>query len=110
MARADAIGPRNTRNKSFEGIGRILLQGKAFNRAGGTRPHQVDVRIICATNQDLARMAGRNTFREDLYNRISVPCPQCLRTMLQVRFPAHRCRPLPLSAKVAGEQRVSTAA
>ena len=49
-----------------------VLQEKEFDRVGGTRTVQVDVRIICATNQDLAKMVREGAFREDLYYRINV--------------------------------------
>jgi transcriptional regulator with GAF, ATPase, and Fis domain len=49
-----------------------VLQEKEFDRVGGTRTVQVDVRIICATNQDLATMVREGRFREDLYYRINV--------------------------------------
>ena len=49
-----------------------VIQEKEFDRVGGTRTVQVDVRIICATNKDLAKMAKEGTFREDLYYRINV--------------------------------------
>jgi transcriptional regulator with GAF, ATPase, and Fis domain len=49
-----------------------VLQEKEFDRVGGTRTVQVDVRIICATNQDLAEMVAEGRFREDLYYRINV--------------------------------------
>ena len=49
-----------------------VLQEKEFDRVGGTRTVQVDVRIICATNKDLSQMVKEGTFREDLYYRINV--------------------------------------
>jgi transcriptional regulator with PAS, ATPase and Fis domain len=49
-----------------------VLQEKEFDRVGGTRTVQVDVRIICATNKDLSQMVQEGTFREDLYYRINV--------------------------------------
>ncbi|MGD9330342.1 MAG: sigma-54 dependent transcriptional regulator [Desulfobacterales bacterium] len=49
-----------------------VIQEKEFDRVGGTRTVQVNVRIICATNKDLAKMVKEGTFREDLYYRINV--------------------------------------
>ncbi len=48
------------------------LQEKQFERLGGGRTFQVDVRIIAATNQDLWRMVQERKFRADLYYRLNV--------------------------------------
>lgn len=48
------------------------LQEKQFERLGGWHTHQVDVRVIAATNQDLKRMVQERTFRADLYYRLNV--------------------------------------
>ena len=50
---------------------RVLQEGE-FERLGGTRTIQVDVRIVAATNQDLADMVKEKRFREDLYYRLNV--------------------------------------
>jgi two-component system, NtrC family, response regulator HydG len=50
---------------------RVLQEGE-FERLGGTRTLQVDVRIVAATNQDLADMVKEKRFREDLYYRLNV--------------------------------------
>jgi DNA-binding NtrC family response regulator len=50
---------------------RVLQEGE-IERVGSHQPRKVDVRIISATNQDLARLLARNQFREDLYYRINV--------------------------------------
>lgn len=49
-----------------------VLQDGAFERVGGTKPIQVDVRIIAATNTDLARAVRERKFREDLFFRLNV--------------------------------------
>src|SRR6201997_1999634 len=48
-----------------------FLQDQIVERVGGRKPVQVDVRIVCATNQDLDRMMGEGRFREDLYYRLN---------------------------------------
>jgi len=48
-----------------------FLQGQVVERLGGRKPIQVDVRIICATNQDLDRLMSEARFREDLYYRLN---------------------------------------
>ena len=49
-----------------------VLQEQEFERLGGTRTHQVDVRLVAATNRDLANMVKQNEFRRDLYYRLNV--------------------------------------
>ncbi|QBY04190.1 PEP-CTERM-box response regulator transcription factor [Thalassotalea sp. HSM 43] len=48
-----------------------FLQERVIERIGGRQEIPVDVRVVCATNQDLLKMAEQKTFREDLYYRIS---------------------------------------
>jgi two-component system NtrC family response regulator len=62
-----------------------FLQDQIVERIGGRRPVQVDVRIVCATNQDLDRMMAEGRFREDLYYRLNE---------VTVRVPALRDRPV----------------
>ncbi|MFN3476031.1 MAG: sigma-54-dependent transcriptional regulator [Candidatus Methylomirabilales bacterium] len=50
---------------------RVLQEGE-FERLGGTKTLQVDVRIVAATNQDLAQAVKEKRFREDLYYRLNV--------------------------------------
>ncbi len=50
---------------------RVLESGE-FERLGNPRTVKVDVRIITATNSDLARVVGEGGFREDLYYRLNV--------------------------------------
>lgn len=49
-----------------------VLQEKEFERLGGTATIKVDVRVICATHQDLPKMIRDKKFREDLFYRINV--------------------------------------
>jgi transcriptional regulator with GAF, ATPase, and Fis domain len=50
---------------------RVLEQGK-FERLGSTKPLQVNVRIIAASNRDLAQDVKEGKFRKDLYYRLNV--------------------------------------
>ena len=49
-----------------------VLQEHEFERLGGTRTIKVDVRLVAATNRDLAQMIADREFRSDLYYRLSV--------------------------------------
>lgn len=49
-----------------------VLESRSFERLGGSKTIEADVRIIAATNQDLEKMVQEKKFREDLYYRISV--------------------------------------
>lgn len=48
-----------------------VIEYQTFERLGGTRPIEVDVRIIAATNADLGKMMERGEFLRDLYDRLS---------------------------------------
>ena len=49
-----------------------VLGERVFERVGGNKPIQADVRLVAATNRDLAKMVAEGKFREDLYFRLNV--------------------------------------
>ena len=49
-----------------------ILEEQRFERVGGSRPIQVDVRVVAATNKNLEKEITKGNFREDLYHRINV--------------------------------------
>jgi transcriptional regulator with GAF, ATPase, and Fis domain len=49
-----------------------VLQEQEFERLGSGRTHQVDVRLVAATNRDLMEMMNRGEYRSDLYYRLNV--------------------------------------
>jgi hypothetical protein len=51
---------------------RSRLQEQELERLGSNRTHQVDVRLVAATNRNLAEMAKQGKFRRDLYYRLDV--------------------------------------
>lgn len=69
-----------------------VLQEHTFERLGESTPRRVDIRVVCATNVDLAAAVKANRFREDLYYRIN---------LITIHLPALRERPedIPLLVK-----------
>jgi formate hydrogenlyase transcriptional activator len=61
-----------------------VLQEQEFERLGGNRTQKVDVRVVAATNTDLAKLVAEKKFRSDLYFRLNV---------FPIRLPSLRERP-----------------
>ncbi len=51
---------------------RVLGEDRSFERVGGNTPIKVDVRLVAATNRNLAEMVQKGEFRDDLFYRLSV--------------------------------------
>src|SRR6059036_2486398 len=51
---------------------RVMSEDRAFERVGGNQTLHADVRLIAATNKNLAKMVSEGRFREDLYFRLNV--------------------------------------
>lgn len=49
-----------------------FLETRSFERLGSSKPIKVDIRLVCATNRNLAEMVQRGEFREDLFYRLNV--------------------------------------
>ncbi len=68
------------------------IETRSFYRVGGTRPRQVDVRVVAATNKDLGEAVRQGLFRQDLFYRINT---------ISISLPPLRDRPedIPLLAE-----------
>jgi DNA-binding NtrC family response regulator len=55
-----------------QGVLLRVLEGGRFTRLGGREEVRVDVRLVAATNRDLAARVGERAFREDLFHRLNV--------------------------------------
>ena len=69
-----------------------VLQDRTYEVLGDSKPRRLDIRVIAATNRNLAEMVQQGRFREDLFYRIN---------LIAVRLPALRERPadIPLLAR-----------
>ena len=96
-AKADRVGRFELANKGtifLDEIGELdlssqvkllrVLQDRTYEVLGDSRPRTLDIRVICATNRNLAEQVREGRFREDLFYRIN---------LITVRLPALRERP-----------------
>jgi two-component system NtrC family response regulator len=96
-AKADRVGRFELANKGtifLDEIGELdlgsqvkllrVLQDRTYEVLGDSRPRSLDIRVICATNRNLAELVQEGRFREDLFYRIN---------LITVRLPALRERP-----------------
>ncbi|MDD7723536.1 MAG: sigma-54 dependent transcriptional regulator, partial [bacterium] len=76
-----------------------VLQDQTYEMLGDSHPRKVDVRVVSATNRDLAAMVANRTFREDLFYRIN---------LITVHLPALRERreDIPLLARYFADRQV----
>ncbi|WP_439883345.1 sigma-54-dependent transcriptional regulator [Pontibacter sp. MBLB2868] len=95
-AKADRIGRFEMANKGtifLDEIGELdmssqvkllrVLQDRTYEMLGDSRTRKLDIRVVCATNKDLAQLVEEGKFREDLYYRIN---------LIKVKLPALRER------------------
>ena len=61
-----------------------VLQNRTITRVGDTKPRNVNIRLVCATNMDLRQKVQEGSFREDLFYRINT---------MSIHLPALRERP-----------------
>ena len=72
-----------------------FLQQRVIERVGGHEEIAVDVRVVCATHQDLKQLIAQGRFREDLYYRLSeivIPIPPLRERCLLYTSPSPRDR------------------
>ncbi len=95
-AKSDRVGRFEMANKGtifLDEIGELdlnsqvkllrVLQDRTYEMLGDSRSRKLDIRVVCATNRDLAKLVEEGKFREDLYYRIN---------LIKVRLPALRER------------------
>ncbi|WP_242917590.1 sigma-54-dependent transcriptional regulator [Pontibacter liquoris] len=95
-AKADRVGRFEMANKGtifLDEIGELdlnsqvkllrVLQDRTYEVLGDSRSRKLDIRVVCATNKDLAKLVEEGRFREDLYYRIN---------LIKVKLPALRER------------------
>ena len=95
-AKSDRVGRFEMANKGtifLDEIGELdmnsqvkllrVLQDRTYEVLGDSRSRKLDIRVVCATNRDLAKLVEEGKFREDLYYRIN---------LIKIKLPALRER------------------
>jgi DNA-binding NtrC family response regulator len=93
-----------------------VLEDRKVRRVGANKERSIDIRVICATNRNLADLVSEKSFREDLYYRLNVITirvpplrehKEDIMTLLQHFFLKHASRQHPAPSEISAEVRAA---